>query len=181
MVTVAHETCENGLGTQDDTLWIDRVRRFAAGSAARKVVGTKGANFALGLPGYYRGRDIISFDRAGTERVYLVRWCQGLDDLGVTETVHEGDTEDVRADGVRADDERVWLLGDLNSLLPGVCSAATFSTHRWACARSLTHGPGQPEGARSRAIHDLEGEGMPVVLAMAAVPVASHHCAVAVA
>ena len=154
-------------------IWIDRVNRLATRSAARKVLGTKGAHIALRLPREYRGRGVISFNRAGTEPVYLVPWRQGLHYMGVTETVHEGDIDDVRAD----DEDIEWLLGELNSLLPSLQVQRRDILYSWAGVRPLTYDPAQPKGTRSREIHDLESEGMAGVLAMTAGPVVSHRTA----
>ena len=152
-------------------IWIDRVNRLATGSAARKILGTKGAHIVLRLPKECRDRGIISFNRAGTEPVYLVPWRQGLHYMGVTETVYEGDLDDVRAD----DEDIEWLLGELNSLLPSLEVRRRDIFYSWAGVRPLTYDPAQPKGSRSREIHDLGREGMPGVLTLTGGPVATHR------
>ena len=152
-------------------IWIDRVNRLATGSTGRKILGTKGAHIVLRLPPECRDRGIISFNRAGTEPVYLVPWRQGLHYMGVTETVYEGDIDDVRA----SDDDIRWLLNELNSLLPSLNAQRGDIFYSWAGVRPLTYDPAQPKGSRSREIHDLGREGMPGVLALTGGPVATHR------
>ena len=154
-------------------IWIDRVNRLATGSATRKIFGTKGAHIVVRLPPECRDRGIISFNRAGTEPVYLVPWRQGLHYMGVTETVYEGDIDDVRA----TDEDIEWLLGELNALLPSLQVQRHDILYSWAGVRPLTHDPAYPKGSRLREIHDLGSEGMPGVLAMTAGPVALHRSA----
>ena len=154
-------------------IWIDEVNRLAIDSSARKIFGTKGAHIVVRLPEACRDRGIISFNRAGAEPVYLVPWRQGLHYMGVTETVHEGDIDDVRAD----DEDIEWLLGELNSLLPSLRVRRRDILYSWAGVRPLTHDPAYPKGSRSREIHDLGSEGMPGMLALTGGSVATHRSA----
>ena len=91
--------------------------------------------------------------------------------MGVTETVYEGDIDDVRAD----DEDIEWLLGELNSLLPSLQVRRRDILYSWAGVRPLTHDPAHPKGSRSREIHDLGSEGMPGMLALTGGPVATHR------
>ena len=154
-------------------IWIDRVNGLANDSSARKIFGTKGAHIVVRLPEECRERGIISFNRAGTEPIYLVPWRQGLHYMGVTETVYEGDIDDVRTD----DEDVEWLLGELNSLLPSLRVRRRDILYSWAGVRPLTHDPAYPKGSRSREIHDLGSEGMSGMLALTGGSVATHRSA----
>ena len=154
-------------------IWIDRVNGLASDSGVRRIFGTKGAHIVVRLPEECRDRGVISFNRAGTEPVYLVPWRHGLHYMGVTETVYDGDIDDVRAD----DEDIEWLLGELNSLLPSLQTRRRDVLYSWAGVRPLTHDPAYPKGSRSREIHDLRSDGMPGVLAVTGGPVATHRSA----
>ena len=152
-------------------IWIGRVNRLASDCGGRRVFGTKGAHIVVLLPEECRERGVITLNRAGTEPVYLVPWRQGLHYMGVTETVYDGDIDDIRAD----DDDVEWLLGELNSLLPSLQVRRRDILYSWAGVRPLTHDPAYPKGSRSREIHDLGSDGMPGMFALTGGPVATHR------
>jgi glycerol-3-phosphate dehydrogenase len=154
-------------------VWTDRVNRLASGSARRKILGTKGAHLVLRLRPEYEGHGIISLNREMEEPIYLVPWRGGLHYMGVTETVYEGDLDDVRADPIDVE----WLLDELNHLIPSLAVGPSDVLCTWAGVRPLTYDPHLPKGARSREIHDLEKDGLPGVLAITAGPVTTHRSA----
>lgn len=154
-------------------IWIDRVNRLAAAAPPRRIFGTKGAHIVLRLPPECAGLGVIGVNREGVEPVYLVPWRHGLHYMAVTETVFEGDEDDIRAD----DTDIGWLLDEFNHLLPSLAKTHADILYTWAGVRPLTYDPAFPKGARARAIHDLTDGGMPGVLAMTAGPIMTHRSA----
>ena len=154
-------------------IWIDKVNQLASESAPRKIFGTKGAHIVIRLPEECRDYGVISLNRKGEEPIYLVPWRQGLHYMAVTETVYEGDIDDIRAD----DADIRWLLDEFNHLAPSLAKTEKDVLYTWAGVRPLTNDPAFPKGARSREIHDLAGAGLPNVIAMTAGPVTTHRSA----
>lgn len=167
-VTVTAKAVLNTAG-----IWIDKVNKLAGGSAKRRILGTKGAHVVIRLPEECAGYGVITLNRKGVEPVYLVPWRQGLHYMGVTETVYDGDIDDIQA----TDEDIDWLLDEANHLLPSVGLKRSDVLYSWAGVRPLTYDPDLPKGARSREIHDFSGEGMPNVFAMTAGPVTTHRSA----
>ena len=154
-------------------IWIDRVNQLAQPDTPRKILGTKGAHIVVRLPEAFRDQGVITLNRKMEEPVYLVPWRQGLHYMGVTETVYDGDVDDIRAS--KADVE--WLLDELNHLLPALNVTHDDILYTWAGVRPLTYDPALPKGARSREIHDHEENGTPGVFSMTAGPVTTHRSA----
>lgn len=154
-------------------IWIDKVNSLAGGKAKRRILGTKGAHVVIRLPEECRDYGVITLNRKGVEPVYLVPWRQGLHYMGVTETVYDGDIDDIHA----TDEDIDWLLAEANHLLPSAGLKRSDVLYSWAGVRPLTFDPDLPKGARSREIHDFSGEGMPNVFAMTAGPVTTHRSA----
>lgn len=152
-------------------IWIDRVNAMADAEPNRRITGTKGIHAMLQLPQECADLGIATMNRVD-EPFYCVPW-RGLHYFGPTETLYEGDIDDIRAE----EDEIAWLLDEANYLLPGLGVTRKDVLFTWAGVRPLTFDPAQPKGARSREIHDLEGEGMPNVLALTAGPVMTHRSA----
>ena len=104
--------------------------------------------------------------------MFVAPW-RGLHYIGPTETVYEGDLDDVHA----TEDEIAWQLEEANFLLPGANFKRSDVLFTWAGVRPLTYDPEQPLGARARLIHDLVDEGMPNMLALTAGPIMTHRSA----
>ncbi|MCA8966744.1 MAG: FAD-dependent oxidoreductase [Planctomycetes bacterium] len=154
-------------------IWIDRVNKLGAERPVRKIFGTKGAHVVFRLPPECDGYGVIGVNREGVEPVYLVPWRHGLHYMAVTETVFEGDEDDIRAD----DADIQWLLDEFNHLLPSLAKTRADVLWTWAGVRPLGHDPAFPKGKRVREIHDLGDAGMPGVLAMTAGPIMTHRSA----
>ncbi|MBV8652246.1 MAG: FAD-dependent oxidoreductase, partial [Alphaproteobacteria bacterium] len=153
-------------------IWIDRVNAAAAGSTARKhITGTKGAHIMVRLPPECAEYGITTINREN-EPFYCFPW-RGMHYFGPTETVYEGDPDDVRATGEEID----WLIDETNHMLPGLGLKREHVIFTWAGVRPLGAAPGFPKGIRSREVHDLAGEGMPGVYAMTAGPIMTHRSA----
>jgi glycerol-3-phosphate dehydrogenase len=165
-VTVNAKTILNTAG-----IWIDKVNGLTGHKVGRRIFGTKGAHIVLRLPEDFQDYGVITLNSEGTEPVYLVPWRQGLHYMGVTETVYEGDIDDIKADDVDID----WLLHEFNHLLPGLNKTRADVLYSWAGVRPLTYDPAFPKGARLRLTHDLSEEGLPGVFAMTAGPVTTHR------
>jgi glycerol-3-phosphate dehydrogenase len=166
-VTVSAEAILNMAG-----IWIDQVnQRVDKSRARRRITGTKGIHIAVRLPPECQGYGIVTFNRKG-EPLYCVPW-RGLHYFGPTETLYEGDLDDVRP----TEDEVEGLIAEANHLLPTLPFKRQDVLYAWAGVRPLTYDPNLPMGARSRELHDLSGEGLPNVFAMTAGPIMSHRSA----
>ena len=154
-------------------IWIDEVNRLVDSKAPRKILGTKGVHIVLRLPDTFRDQGIITLNRKMEEPVYLVPWRQGLHYMGVTETVYDGDIDDIHASKEDVD----WLLAEFNHLLPDLPRTRDDILYTWAGVRPLTYDPGLAKGARSREIHDHEKNGLPGLFSMTAGPVTTHRSA----
>ncbi|MDP7341859.1 MAG: FAD-dependent oxidoreductase [Alphaproteobacteria bacterium] len=152
-------------------IWIDRVNRMAAADAARRITGTKGIHCMFRLPPECADEGIASMNR-DDEPIYCVPW-RGLHYLGPTETLYEGDIDDIRPE----EDEIEWLLGEANYLLPGAEFKRTNMLFAWAGVRPLTYDSAQPKGARSRELHDLSADGLDNMFALTAGPIMTHRSA----
>ena len=155
-------------------IWIDTVNRTEEPDAApgRLILGTKGAHIAVRLPPEYRKHGIATVNSLG-EPHYCLPSQGGYHHIGPTETVYEGDIDDIRVDRK----ELEFLLAEANAILPGLRLAEADVVYSWAGVRPLTYDPAFPKGSRSREIHDLSNEGLPNVLAVTAGPVMSHRSA----
>ena len=154
-------------------IWIDQVNHMAEPNAPRKILGTKGVHIVVRLPEVFRDQGVITLNRKMEEPVYLVPWRQGLHYMGVTETVYDGDIDNIRAEKEDVD----WLLAELNHLLPSMNVQRDDILYTWAGVRPLTFDPALPKGARSREIHDHASDGLPGILSITAGPVTTHRSA----
>ncbi len=152
-------------------IWIDRVNAASGGERPRKILGTKGIHLMVQLPPDCADIGIVTFNRRN-EPLYCIPW-RGMHYFGPTETVYEGDLDDIRAE----DDEIDSLLAEANHLLPSLRLKRADILFTWAGVRPLSYDPALPKGKRSRDVHDLASAGMPDVYAMTAGPVMTHRSA----
>jgi glycerol-3-phosphate dehydrogenase len=152
-------------------IWIDRVNASAAPTVRKHVTGTKGAHIMVRLPPECADYGIAAINRLN-EPFYCFPW-RGMHFFGPTETVYEGDPDDVHA----ADDEIDWLIDEANHMLPALGLRREHVILTWAGVRPLGADPEFPKGIRSREVHDLASEGMPGVYAMTAGPIMTHRSA----
>ncbi len=152
-------------------IWIDKVNSSSGMPQRRKVVGTKGIHIMVQLPPECADYGIATLNQQN-EPLYCVPW-RGLHYFGPTETLYEGDLDDIRAE----DEEIDGLLNEGNHLLPGLGLKRSDILFSWAGVRPLTYDPAFPKGKRSREIHDLSDAGMPDVYAMTAGPIMTHRSA----
>lgn len=152
-------------------IWIDWVNRMAGPKAGRRITGTKGIHCMFRLPPDCADQGIASMNR-DNEPFYCVPW-RGLHYVGPTETLYDGDIDDIRPE----EEEIEWLLAEANHLLPGAPFSRDNMLFAWAGVRPLTYDPAQPKGARSRELHDLSGEGFDNMFALTAGPIMTHRSA----
>ena len=152
-------------------IWIDRVNARATTAARRRITGTKGCHIMVRLPPECREYGIATLNRL-REPFYCLPW-RGLHYFGPTETLYEGDLDDIRV----SEEEIDFLLGEANFLLSALSLKRSDVISTWAGVRPLTHDPALPKGSRSRVVHDLAEDGLPNVLALTAGPIMSHRSA----
>ncbi|MFI4987459.1 MAG: FAD-dependent oxidoreductase [Alphaproteobacteria bacterium] len=154
-------------------IWIDQVNGAAAPAARakRKILGTKGIHIMIRLPPECQDFGIATLNREN-EGLYCVPW-RGMHYFGPTETVYEGNLDDIRP----LEEEIAFLIDEANHLLPALALKRSDVLFAWAGVRPLTYDEALPKGKRSRELHDLAADGMPGVLAMTAGPVMTHRSA----
>ena len=152
-------------------IWIDKVNSQSGAPRPRKILGTKGIHIMVQLPPECADNGIVTFNRKD-EPLYCIPW-RGMHYFGPTETVYEGNLDDIRAE----DDEIDSLLAESNHLLPSLKIKRSDILFTWAGVRPLSYDPALPMGKRSRDVHDLTDAGMPGVYAMTAGPVMTHRSA----
>ena len=152
-------------------VWIDRVNAAAGPPNRKYVTGTKGAHIMARLPPECADFGIATINRLD-EPFYCFPW-RGMHFFGPTETLYEGDLDDVRT----TDEEIDWLIAETNYMLPGLGLRREHVIFSWAGVRPLGADPAFPKGVRSREVHDLATQGMPGVFAMTAGPIMSHRSA----
>ena len=155
-------------------IWIDQVNRteMPGPEPRRLILGTKGSHIVVQLPPAYRDYGIATVNSIG-EPHYCLPSQGGYHHIGPTETVYEGDIEDIRVNRAELD----FLLAETRNILPGLALDVADVVYSWAGVRPLTFDPAIPKGNRSREIHDLTTQGLPNVLAMTAGPIMSHRSA----
>lgn len=152
-------------------IWIDKVNAASGATRPRKILGTKGIHLMVQLPPECADNGIVTFNRK-SEPLYCIPW-RGMHYFGPTETVYEGDLDEIRAE----DDEIDGLLAEGNHLLPDLKLKRSDILFTWAGVRPLSYDPVMPMGKRSRDVHDLATSRMPGVYAMTAGPVMTHRSA----
>lgn len=150
-------------------VWIDGINRNTQPKASRKILGTKGAHIVVKLPEACREHGLAAIN-SHNEPFYCVPW-RGYHYFGPTETLYEGDLDDVAT----TPDEVDWLVREANAMLPGAKVTAGDVAFTWAGVRPLTYDETMPFGKRSREIHDLSGDGLRGVFAMTMGSVMNHR------
>lgn len=150
-------------------VWIDGINRNANADASRKILGTKGAHIVVKLPDECVQSGVVAIN-SQNEPFYCVPW-RGYHYFGPTETMYEGDLDDVYT----TDDEIDWLVREANAMLPGGHVRREDVLFTWAGVRPLTYDETMPFGKRSRDIHDMTGDGLADVFAMTMGSVMNHR------
>lgn len=97
-------------------VWTDRVNAMLPGDTPpkRQIVGVKGVTIAVQLPESCRGVGIAGLNSEG-DAIMCVPWGN-LHYIGPTETVYEGDIEDVKPEDEDIDE----LIHETNRFMPGI-------------------------------------------------------------
>jgi len=152
-------------------IWIDRVNASAGAASRKYITGTKGAHIMVRLPPECRDYGLVTINRLN-EPFYCFPW-RGMHFFGPTETVYEGDPDNISA----TDEEIDWLIEETNYMLPALNLRREHVIFTWAGVRPLGADPDFPKGVRSREVHDLASDGLPGVYAMTAGPIMTHRSA----
>jgi glycerol-3-phosphate dehydrogenase len=152
-------------------IWIDRILGPHRTGKLPKVLATKGTHIAVRLPPECKGYGIATLNRKN-QPLYCLPWGD-YHYIGPTETLYEGDLDRIRP----SEEERQWLLGEINHLLPGLNLQRHDIAYSWSGVRPLTWDANQPMGSRNRVLHDLSGEGLDNVFALTGGPVMTHRSA----
>ncbi|MFC4275935.1 FAD-dependent oxidoreductase [Achromobacter aloeverae] len=140
--------------------WVDKVNALNGQPVTRKVTGTKGAHLVFRLPAACRGQGFAAMS-SKNRPFYCMPW-RDLHFFGPTETLYEGDLDDVYCDA----DDVAFLLGEVNHLFPALGLGRKDIVSTWAGVRPLTYDAALPMGHRSRRIYDMAAEGMPGAYAL---------------
>lgn len=139
--------------------WIDGVNKRAAPSSTppRKIVAVKGSHIAVRLPPECKGVGVAGINREG-EHIFCMAWGD-YHYIGPTETVYEGDLEDVHP----TEEDIRFLLDEINHMLPGIGLNRASVEFAWAGARPITYDPRRAKGRRMpfAVVQDMHDEGMP--------------------
>ena len=100
-------------------IWIDRVNQSAQPETKRLILGTKGSHIVVKLPAAYRDFGIATVNSIG-EGYYCLPSQGGYHHIGPTETVYEGDIDDIRVNRLEID----FLLAETKNILPGPSARA---------------------------------------------------------
>lgn len=152
-------------------IWVDRVNATSGAGARKRINGTKGSHIVIRLPPECRDYGVATINRAN-EPFYCIPW-RGLHYFGPTETLYDGDPDDIRP----TEDEIDWLLAEANHMMPSLGLKRDHVLYSWAGVRPLGADENYPKGKRSREVHDLAADGMPGVYAMTAGPIMTHRSA----
>jgi glycerol-3-phosphate dehydrogenase len=154
-------------------VWVDRVNGLVAAARPpkRKVVGVKGVSIAVKLPAECEGYGLAGINSEG-DAIMCVPWG-GLHYIGPTETVYEGDIDDVKPE----DSDIDFLITEINRLMPGINMDRSCILHAWAGVRPITYDTSRAKGRRMpfSVIHDLSREGLPNMLTVTWAAVMFHR------
>ena len=143
-------------------VWIDRTNAMAPAVKApkRQIVGVKGVSITVQLPESYENVGIAGLNSEG-DAIMCVPWGK-LHYIGPTETVYEGDIEDVKPEDEDIDE----LIHEINLFMPGFNMDRSKILQAWAGVRPITYDPSRAKGRRMpfSVIHDLGPEGHPNML-----------------
>ena len=124
--------------------WIDRVNEInpAKTQPKRQIVWVKGVSIALQIPEKFEGVGIAGLNSEGNA-IICVPWGK-LHYIGPTETVYEGDLDDVTPEDEDIDE----LIHEINLFMPGMNMDRSKTHQAGAGVRPLNYDPDLPKGQR---------------------------------
>jgi glycerol-3-phosphate dehydrogenase len=140
--------------------WIDRVFRREAPGQPRLNGGTKGSHLIVDpFPG--APKDVVYYESQADGRLVLVIPWRGRYLLGTTDIRFESDPDDARCDA----DEMTYILGEVNTLVPGANLTPDDVLYTYSGVRPLPYAPDKSESAvpRTHILHE-HGEGLQGVI-----------------
>ena len=153
-------------------IWVDDVNQVRDVNAKRLILGTKGSHIVVKLPLAFKYFGIATVNSLG-EPHYCLPSQGGYHHIGPTETVYDGNVDDIKVDA----GDRAFLLGKTNSVLPGLKLKAKDIVYTWAGVRPLGFDAKYPRGKCSVELHDLSSQGLDSVYAMTAGLLMTHRTA----
>ena len=136
--------------------WIDRVFRREAPGQPRLNGGTKGSHLIVEkFPG--APTDVVYYESQADGRLVLVIPWMGRYMLGTTDIRFEDDPDLARCDA----DEMAYILGEVNTLVPGANLTPDDVLYTFSGVRPLPYAPDKSESAvpRTHILHE-HGEGL---------------------
>jgi glycerol-3-phosphate dehydrogenase len=138
--------------------WIDRIFRRGAPGQPRLNGGTKGSHLIVDpFPG--APTDVVYYESQADGRLVLVIPWRGRYLLGTTDIRFEDDPDEARCDA----DEMTYILGEVNTLVPGANLTPDDVLYTYSGVRPLPYAPDKSESAvpRTHILHEhgagLEG------------------------
>ena len=138
--------------------WIDQVaqRVRTSNRAERRVIGIKGVHLLVRLQPQFKGAGLV-----GVNSENEPFFCLPMGDLhyiGPTETIYEGDIDDIRAN----DEDINFILREAARILPQSALGRNDIIMTWAGVRPITYDKALPKGKRLPygVIHDFSSDGM---------------------
>ena len=131
--------------------WIDRVFRREAPGQPRLNGGTKGSHLIVDpFPG--APTDVVYYESQADGRLVLVIPWMGRYMLGTTDIRFEEDPDDARCDA----DEMTYILGEVNTLVPGANLTPDDVLYTFSGVRPLPYAPDKSESAvpRTHILHE---------------------------
>ena len=131
--------------------WIDRVFRREAPGQPRLNGGTKGSHLIVDrFPG--APTDVVYYESQADGRLVLVIPWMGRYMLGTTDIRFEDDPDEARCDA----DEMAYILGEVNTLVPGANLTPDDVLYTFSGVRPLPYAPDKSESAvpRTHVLHE---------------------------
>jgi glycerol-3-phosphate dehydrogenase len=131
--------------------WIDRVFRREAPGQPRLNGGTKGSHLIVDpFPG--APTDVVYYESQADGRLVLVIPWMGRYMLGTTDIRFEDDPDEARCDT----DEMAYILGEVNTLVPGANLTPDDVLYTFSGVRPLPYAPDKSESAvpRTHILHE---------------------------
>jgi glycerol-3-phosphate dehydrogenase len=148
--------------------WVDRVNAMSGIPSRKHLVGIKGINVLVKLPPECEGQGIETISSID-QPFYCMPWGP-YHFFGPTETVFEGDPDDVRV----LPEELDFMLAEANRLFPNLSLTRSDVIHSWCGVRPRTTSASKM-GVKSLTLHELSLDGMQNAIALTGAPIMNHR------